>query len=77
MIAVSTAEIGQEIVDNNLCAVCTAPLLLAWGGYYDINSWVVKCGMDYRHEGIMKPGKPDKEDLPIYIKNAMERKGGK
>ena len=77
MITVSTPEKGQEIVNNNLCAECKAILLLAWGGYYGINSYVVKCGMDYRHEGIMKPGKPDKEDLPIYVKNAIERKRGK
>ena len=74
MITVTSYAEGQEITKNYLCAECSAPLLLAWGGYYGINSYVVRCGMYYKHEGIVKPGKLDKEDLPIYIKNVMERK---
>lgn len=51
---------------DHVCAKCQGALVVAWGGYYDIDSYVLKCGRDPTHQGIEKPHKLEAHDIPGF-----------
>jgi len=47
-----TEEQLKEMVDTHRCNECGGMLLLAWGGYYGIDGYVLKCGSNSEHSTI-------------------------
>ena len=47
-------ELGKEFTNTHVCAVCGGLLELPWGGSYGIENYVLGCGQDKEHQGIVK-----------------------
>lgn len=65
MIAVSYEE-GKWIKDYCVCGECGAPLTLAWGGNWGIDSYVLKCTRDINHNRIARPATLGPYDIPGF-----------
>lgn len=65
-------EKGKEIVETCTCE-CGAGLALAWGGYWGINSYVIKCTEDINHHRIARPASLGPYDIPGF--NLFNLKG--
>lgn len=71
MIAVDY-ELGKKIVETNTCE-CGAGLTLAWGGFWGIKSYVLKCIKDPSHNRIARPAELGPYDIPGW--NLFNLKG--
>lgn len=53
-------ELGLSLEDANKlaqklkCAECNADLVLAWGGYFGINDFIIRCVENAEHDGLAK-----------------------
>lgn len=47
-----TEEHLKEMADTHRCNECGGQLLLAWGGYYGIDGYVLRCGSNPEHSTI-------------------------
>lgn len=65
---VATASSGDYAQDYR-CGECRGLLTVAWGGSYGINEYVLRCGNDSQHVGIVRPARipMSQRGLP-YIK---------
>lgn len=73
----SSYENCREIEKTHICTVCRESLVTAWDGEAD--SYVVRCGMDWGHEGftrVKSVGDLRREgvQLPIEIEQQFQRK---
>lgn len=46
---------AEAMTYSHRCAVCQAGIVLCWGGFWNINSHVLRCSADAQHEGFEKP----------------------
>jgi len=71
-------ELGKEIVETCTCE-CGAGLTLPWGGSWGIDSYVIKCAANPKHDKVV-PVKSltrlwkEGGELPSFIKDSIERK---
>jgi hypothetical protein len=61
----------QGAEKQEVCSECGASLLIAWGGAYGFDSYVLRCANDSNHTGAVRPYKPS--DFELIEKR--ERKG--
>lgn len=54
----------RKRVFNHVCAECGGGLIVAWGGAFEINNYIVRCGNDVSHNGIARNYQPSPYDLP-------------
>jgi len=66
-------ELGKEIAETCVCGECGATLTLAWGGYWGLNSYVLKCTKDINHSQIARPARLGPYDIPGF--NLFNLKG--
>jgi len=66
-------ELGKEIAEVCVCGECGAGLALAWGGYWGINGYVIKCTKDINHSQIARPASLGPYDIPGF--NLFNLKG--
>ena len=59
-------EKGKEIAETCICGDCGAGVTLAWGGYWGINSYVIKCSKDIKHSRIARPASLGPYDIPGF-----------
>ena len=62
-------EVMQKRVTTHKCGDCGAQLIIAWGGSLGIDSYILRCGKDIKHNTISdykKPSKEVEEGLKIY-----------
>ena len=45
-------DMKQAVHYGYLCAKCQGRLVIAWGGAYNVNGYILRCGNDINHEGI-------------------------
>lgn len=55
-----------KYTQDHVCAECQGILLVAWGGHYDIDSYVLKCGQEPTHQGIERPHELQAHDIPGF-----------
>jgi len=72
-------EEGKNITAKCVCAQCQSPLVLAWGGAYGVQNYVVYCGRDREHEGFLEKETAlamtrRGEGVPLYVEKAVEKK---
>ncbi len=59
----SLADMQKAERDGYLCAVCQGRLTVAHGGYFGINSYILRCGNDINHTGITRHDKKYEEKI--------------
>jgi len=52
-----TEEQLKRMTDTHRCNECGSILLLAWGGYWDIAGYVLRCGNNAEHSTVAKKGR--------------------
>lgn len=45
-------EAGRDLAHRNVCAECSGRLSVAWGGFWGIGGWALRCGKDASHAGV-------------------------
>ena len=68
----SHEEMQRMIDTGHLCAECGSLLTIAWGGYYGINSYILRCGTNIKHNGITGHDKVYEKKMKEYF--SMESK---
>ncbi len=68
----SHEEMQRMIDTGHLCAECSNILTIAWGGFYGINSYILRCGTDVKHKGITGHDKEYEKKKKEYF--SMESK---
>jgi len=48
------AEMLRAADAGYLCAECQGRLVVAWGGAYNHNGWILRCGNSYQHKGVTR-----------------------
>jgi hypothetical protein len=66
-------EKGKEIAETCVCGECGATLTMAWGGYWGINSYVIRCTEDIKHSQIARPASLGPYEIPGF--NLFNLKG--
>lgn len=47
-------ELGKEFTKSHVCAECGGALELPWGGSYGIEGYILRCGQNAAHGGMVK-----------------------
>ena len=50
-------DMKKAVDQGYLCAKCQGMLVIAWGGAYKVNSYILYCGNDINHTGITRHDK--------------------
>lgn len=82
MIGYIEESIARKMIKNHICGDCDADLVIAWGGYFGLDKYVIRCVKDVQHSTIKKI--PSLEEiwesgvpLPIHTENRLEARYGK
>lgn len=67
-------EMKQKAKRGYLCGECGASLSVAWGGYYGVNSYILRCTNNVEHNGLTKPATINNYDLPGYNMPGMSNR---
>ena len=72
-------EEGKLLLQDHRCAVCERGLILAYGGAWDYKGYLLRCGTDGTHRGIVKQPSltaayRQGEPVPLPIANRIEDK---
>lgn len=51
-------EQAKKFIKERICSQCRCGLWLAWGGFYGINGWVIKCGCSGESGEFIRPYRP-------------------
>lgn len=78
MIPVDDFELGRRIIENCTCQ-CGGALSLPWGGAYGVDSYVIRCAADPKHDRVKAVKSfykmwKDGEELPSFIRDKIEWK---
>ena len=74
---------AEAIAKSSVCAECGSALTVAWGGFWGIDGYVVRCGKDTTHEGVervmtLTQAYRQGASLPLPIENRLDKRfGGK
>jgi len=58
---------GEKWAKTHACALCGGELTVAWGGAFGYSEYVLRCGVDASHEGIVKRASKRKEDYQRMV----------
>lgn len=52
MHAIESPDAAERFIKTHRCAQCQGRLSVAWGGGFGVDSWVIRCSRNPKHEGM-------------------------
>lgn len=56
MHAIESPDAAERFIRTHTCAECGVRLSVAWGGGFGVDSYVIRCSRDPKHEGMERTG---------------------
>lgn len=67
----------QDRAYDSVCAECFSNLVYCWGGKFGLNSMILRCSKEPRHEGLAKMPEPEREYTIAARREFMTQDHGK